>query len=243
MFAALPKRARTALRLLAVAGVVLLPAGCAPPPAAPSEQARPPAFDPAGFSEGRIYEVIPGESRLIITVYRAGPMADMGHNHVISTTDIRGAVYRHDKPERSGVALKVPVKSLEVDNAELRRADPQTFDSEPGEKDIEGTRRNMLGDELLNADQYPHIRIRSVSISGDGPGYEAVLRFTVRDHQYDARLPVQLETTDERIRVSGTAGIRQSDLGLEPFSVMMGSLRVRDEMDIEFEIVAGRRGP
>jgi hypothetical protein len=32
--------------------------------------------------------------------------------------------------------------------------------------------------------------------------------------------------------------LRQSDLGLTPFSVMLGALQVQDEMHIKFKIVA-----
>lgn len=231
--------ARTVFRVFAALGALLLLNGCATPP--PPESMKP-AFDPAQFSGGEVYDVSPGDSQLIIRVYRSGPMAQLGHNHVISTTDLRGAIYRHDDLDRSGLVLTIPVQSLQVDDADLRDDDPETFDTVPTEKDVAGTRRNMLSDKLLDAENYPVLSVRSVSISGSAPTYEASLRFRVKDHHYDARVPLNLQTRGEQIVVQGETTLLQSDLGLEPYSVMMGALQVQDELEIRFHIVANKRG-
>lgn len=220
--------------------ILLLLNGCGAPTTTETKT-QPAAFNPARFTGGRIYDVPAGDSRLIITVYRGGAMARLGHNHVISTSDIRGALYRHPEPNRSGAVLTIPVESLEVDNVELRRRDPETFDSEITEEAIEDTRRNMLGEQLLDAERYPDIRVVSVSIKGSGPDYETTLRFTVRDRHHDLRIPVEVEETGDRLIVTGRTEVLQSELGLEPYSAMMGALRVRDRMDLEFRITARQR--
>ena len=38
--------------------------------------------------------------------------------------------------------------------------------------------------------------------------------------------------------VSGDTSVRQTDLGLKPFSAMLGALQVQDEMRVRFRIVA-----
>jgi hypothetical protein len=47
---------------------------------------------------------------------------------------------------------------------------------------------------------------------------------------------------NSRLIVSGELPIKQSDLGLTPFSAMLGALQVQDEMRVRFRIVA-RQAP
>jgi hypothetical protein len=50
--------------------------------------------------------------------------------------------------------------------------------------------------------------------------------------------PFTLEAAAGQLSVAGTLELRQSTLGLPPFSVMMGALLVRDDMRLRFKIVA-----
>jgi hypothetical protein len=52
------------------------------------------------------------------------------------------------------------------------------------------------------------------------------------------RVPVQLERRDGAIIARGEFPLRQSELGLKPFSIAMGSLVVLDEMRVRFEVTA-----
>jgi hypothetical protein len=53
-------------------------------------------------------------------------------------------------------------------------------------------------------------------------------------------VPVQLDITDKRLSVSGHLLLKQSDFGMTPFSAVGGLLRVADELQVEFELVAVR---
>jgi hypothetical protein len=43
--------------------------------------------------------------------------------------------------------------------------------------------------------------------------------------------------------VSGDTSVRQTELGLKPFSAMLGALQVQDEMRVKFRIVAHEPHP
>jgi hypothetical protein len=49
---------------------------------------------------------------------------------------------------------------------------------------------------------------------------------------------VHYEQHDDQIVVSGDFPLKQTDLGLTPFSALLGALQVVDEMKIRFRIVA-----
>lgn len=226
---------RRCLHSLGAVACLALATACVPvPPAEPA----PPAFDPSGFSGGQVYRIVPDDSRLMLRVYRAGPLARLGHNHIVSTRDIEGAVYRHNRPERSGVVLKLPVRSFVVDDPELRRAAGEGFESTLDPEAVAGTRRNMLGGKLLEADEYPDIHLVSVRLERDGGRYRALMRITVKDRAQDVWIPAAVEQENSRLRIAGSTSISHAQLGLEPFSIMMGAIRVKDEMDIDFELVA-----
>jgi len=51
--------------------------------------------------------------------------------------------------------------------------------------------------------------------------------------------PVRYRLTHEStLEASGEFPLRQSELGLTPFSAMLGALQVQDEMRVSFHIVA-----
>jgi hypothetical protein len=52
------------------------------------------------------------------------------------------------------------------------------------------------------------------------------------------RVPVSLRREPGLLVASGEFALRQSEFGLKPFSVAMGSLVVLDEMRIRFEVTA-----
>jgi polyisoprenoid-binding protein YceI len=227
--------------LLAVFLVGLL-AGCPSPP-----RKAPPVTEAAPFPKpehlGRPYEVAANESLLTIRVYRGGPLAKAGHNHVIASHALRGSLYVPVDPAQSSFEIHMPVIELTVDEPALR-ADEHSDDFPPDVPDSarEGTRHNMLGPALLDGDVYPDIVLRSQSLERAPAGayaqWLAHIQVTVRDKTNTVVVPVHFEQHADVIEVSGAFPLKQSDLGLTPFSALLGALQVVDEMKIRFHIVA-----
>ena len=81
----------------------------------------------------------------------------------------------------------------------------------------------------------------SEKIAGAGNGsLLATTRINVRGQDYRVDIPLQLKRSDDELVASGEFKLQQSALGLTPFSVMMGALRVQDEMTVRFLLVAHR---
>jgi hypothetical protein len=66
---------------------------------------------------------------------------------------------------------------------------------------------------------------------------------TVRGEVRAIMVQVSYSLADRALTASGEARIRQSDLGLTPFSAMLGALQVQDEMRVSFRIVARASRP
>jgi hypothetical protein len=80
--------------------------------------------------------------------------------------------------------------------------------------------------------------VRGANITGTNEALTATLTVSVAGHESTFVAPFTLEAAAGRLSVAGTLELRQSTLGLAPFSVMMGALQVRDDMRLRFKIVA-----
>ncbi len=182
------------------------------------------------------YRISAEQTQVVILVYRAGILARLGHHHVVSTTDIEGTVSLDTREGHASFVVRVPVDTLEVDNAELRQLEDEAFATEPSEADIEGTRENMLGRELLDAAQHPTLTVRGTA---DGTT-SAVVTFEVKTHRTERTVPLQVRVTEESIRITGALELTHEELGLTRFRALGGALRVAEAMDVRFTITALR---
>jgi polyisoprenoid-binding protein YceI len=137
----------------------------------------------------------------------------------------------------------MPVTDLTIDEAVLRaKENSEDFPPDIPDSAKEGTRKNMLSAALLNGEQFPEILLRSERLEpapgGDGSQWTAHVEVTVRDHTSSVVVPVHYESQDDQIVVSGEFPLKQSDLGLTPFSALLGALQVVDEMKVRFRVVA-----
>ncbi|MGH8193308.1 MAG: YceI family protein [Woeseiaceae bacterium] len=186
------------------------------------------------------YRVVAGESELAVLVFRAGALGRFAHNHVISSNGITGTVLVGDTPADSSLDLTLNVDSLEVDDPEARADAGSVFEGTVDEKDIEGTRGNMLSDKLLDADRYKEIRIVSSGISGEFSDMTVDAQITIKGEQHNVELPVNAIVYGDRIVATGRTDISHSELGLSPFTAGFGTLSVAEDMTFRYRIVAVR---
>jgi polyisoprenoid-binding protein YceI len=230
-----------ALTVLFLAGAL---AGCPTrPPPPPAEVHGAPAAQPAAPHVGKPYDVASAQSLLTVLVYRAGALAAAGHNHVIASHTLTGTIYVPDEVRAASFEVRVAVDALTVDEPGLRAQQPGgDFPPDVSESAREGTRRNMLGPALLDAADYPEIVLRSLELApdpGGAPGsVTAHIDTEVRGQHRTIDVPVSYALAGDALTVTGAAPLRQSELGLTPFTALMGALAVQDEMRVSFRIVA-----
>jgi hypothetical protein len=198
-----------------------------------------PARPPAGAAA---YSIDTAQSELRLLVYRAGPMARLGHNHVIVNRAVGGWVDAAARPESASFSLYVPVADFVVDDARARSEEGEDFSAEVPEEAKSGTRRNMLSAAVLDAERFPVITLTSVGITQVPEGnLTATLTIGVAGHESTLAVPFTLETSPDRISAAGSVVLRQSDLGLTPLRVMLGALQVQDDITVRFRFVATPR--
>jgi YceI-like domain len=230
--------------------VALLLAACtAPGPrhATPQNPGESPAAPPL---HGTVYRIDESRSELRILVYRAGPLAHLGHNHVMVNRSIHGVVNLADSVAETQFSMEVPAAAFVVDDAQVRSEEGPDFAAAVPDDAKSGTLHNMLSTSLLDADEFPMITIKSIAIAGAGapgtPRFDlqdaGAVTFTVAisvaGHESRLDVPFTLHRDSEHISAVGSLELRQTALGLTPYSLMLGALQVQDAIKIKFNIVA-----
>jgi hypothetical protein len=190
-----------------------------------------------------VYRVRTDQSEILVRLYRAGSLARMGHNHTVASRDIHGYAIVNGDPEGARFDLYFPVAELIVDDPADRARSGEDFDKPLSDKAVEGTRENMLGADQLNAAEHPFISVAGRVVSPGEPHPEAELTFSVRGETVSRRTAIDLREQGRQLIADGALQLRLTELGIEPYSVLGGALKVRDDMELAFEIHAERVAP
>ena len=217
-----------------------------PPPPPVQVPAVPPA--PIAPHVGRPYDIVAADSLLTVRVYRGGTLGSAGHNHLIASHTLAGTVYVPDDLMKSSIELHLAVAELTVDEAALRAQEGGSdFQGEVPQSARDGTRRNMLGIAVLDGAEYPEIVLRSERLETAGSGAPgsvvAWLDAQVRDQHRTISVPLGYQLAGDTVTLTGETTLRQGELGLTPFTALMGALAVQDEMRVRFRIVARAAHP
>jgi polyisoprenoid-binding protein YceI len=159
----------------------------------------------------------PKQSKITVHAYRAGLLSFAGHDHVIDAPTSEGWI---DEQKRT-VELTIKAATLEV------------LDPEESEKNRIQIRKDMLGPKLLDAERFPTISFRSTSLTQIDRDTASVIGILTL-HGVNKEVKATVKNAVDRF--VGTAKLKQSDYGMTPVSVAGGTIKVKDEVKIEFNI-------
>lgn len=162
---------------------------------------------------------------LRILVFRGGTAARLGHNHVL-----RAAGLRVDWPA-AGPGFSFRLDALDIDPPALRERLGPAFGSAVDDTARAGTRANLL--KALDATAHPEVVVRTLQQLGEGGRRAVEAEITL--HGVARRQWLVVEVDGKRAR--GEVVIRQSDFGIQPFTVLGGLLAVQDALVVQFELL------
>ena len=158
-------------------------------------------------------------SRLTVRVYKTGLFSSFAHDHEVRAP-IQNGVIAEDK---NTVEFSVDARALRV------------LDPGVSEKDRAEIQSTMLGPKVLDSEKFPEIRFRSTSI-GEGGEDKLIVRGDLTLHGQTH--PVKVDVTGREGHYTGSARLSQKDFGITPVSIAGGSIKVKDEVLVEFEVFA-----
>jgi hypothetical protein len=221
---------------IAVAALVLSAAACAarhPRPVTPPLRAQSSLQSLPAAGE---YPIDSAGSEMRLLVYRSGPLSNLGHNHVMVNRAVTGRVQIGAAVSASSFSLRIRADGFVIDDAQSRQEEGGDFPGDIPEDAKAGTRRNMLGGAVLNAAEFPDIIVKSTSLAGTLNELNAEVEISVAGHSSRISVPLTLLGDAHRFIAVGSMELRQSALGLVPYSLMHGALQVQDAMQLKFKI-------
>jgi len=160
------------------------------------------------------------QSTLTVFVYKSGLFSAFADDHIIDAPIASGTI--SDAAPLS-VVIGVRAGDLKVRDPKLsaeKRAEVQT---------------RMLSAEVLDTQKFPMIGFESTAVEPGGADRWTVTgRLTIHGQSRPVTFPV----TRANGRYRGAVTLKQRGFGITPISIGGGTVKVKDEIKIEFDIVA-----
>lgn len=157
------------------------------------------------------------KSAITVRVYKAGLFSALGHNHEIAAPIASGTI---DTTARY-IEIHVHASSLRV------------HDPNVSSKDRNEIQTTMLGRSVLDVERYHEIVFRSTTVESTGRNSWNVRGDLMLHGQTH---PVSAEVSEKDGHYVGTSRFKQTDFGITPVKVAGGTIRVKNEVRIDFDI-------
>jgi polyisoprenoid-binding protein YceI len=171
--------------------------------------------------------VVPGRGHFTIHVGTAGLFGAFAHDHLIEAQKIEGCAAIDAKDlTHSSIKLNFPTAALRV-------IDPKES------ADDRAKVQKTMETEVLNVSEYPRVTFESTAIerAGASDQFRVEGKLTIRGKTQPAVIPVTLTKTSEgTYRAAGTYRFKQSSFGITPIKIGGGTVKVKDELQLNFEI-------
>jgi polyisoprenoid-binding protein YceI len=157
-------------------------------------------------------------SRILVRALKGGLFSAFGHDHEVSAPIVRGQIV---ESEPGRVQLEVDARAMTVLDPQLspeKRAEVQT---------------TMHGPKVLDSERFPVMSFVSARVEPHGSDRWMVLGdLTLRGRTR----PVTVEVQRRNGGYFGSASFKQTEFGIKPISLAGGTIKVKDEVKIEFEV-------
>ncbi|MFB3902588.1 MAG: YceI family protein [Acidobacteriota bacterium] len=175
-------------------------------------------FFSVGSARPESLAIDPVRSVMTIRVFRSGLFSGLAHDHEIEARGVEGQVTTTGNQQ----------VSLRVDARKIKVLDPRL-----SPKDRAEVQETMEGPKVLDIDRFPEIRFQSTSVTQKAPTlWQVAGNLTLHGQSR----PVTVEVAANGSRYTGQVTIRQRDFGIRPVSLFAGTVKVKNEVKIDFDI-------
>ncbi len=179
-----------------------------------------------------LWTLTASDGELLVRTGVAGRAARMGHRLTIAMTRWEATV-----AWASGEPVTAEL-TVDVDSFEVLRG-------EGGVKGLSGPEKAVVKSNALKslgANRYPEIRFNADTIEKSGDGYRLTGKLHIRGQSRKHVIDLRTEDLGDRWRMTVESRVRQTDYGIKPYSLLMGSVRVDDEVTVSFSAVHAKDG-
>jgi polyisoprenoid-binding protein YceI len=169
------------------------------------------------------------ESRIEIHLFKGGFLGALGDNHLITLTHFSGTA---NLSQADGWEA-----DFSGDATSLKVIDPWGNPSE--RKEVEDT---MLGPTQLDVNNFPSIRLRSVSFDPTDQDTAWSLLAEVELHGVARKVQFSLDCHQigDKLQIRGRKMFKLTDFNIQPFSTAFGAVKVKNDFLVTYNIVLER---
>ena len=167
----------------------------------------------------------PGSGHLIVRTLREGLAAKVGHDLTIDVSNWSGDLV-HDPSDPAATTLTVTV---DLDSLSVREGSGGALPlTDRDRTEINATMRRIFGSAASSTAMFVASRVVPSGVGGSIDG-------TLRLNGIERPLRLDLVHGDAH-RYRGTTTVKQSAFGIKPYSGMFGTLKVRDDVQVDFDV-------
>jgi hypothetical protein len=159
------------------------------------------------------------QSKLTVRAFKTGLFSKFAHDHEVSAPIASGTL---DDSNDAKIVLKIDARKLKVLDPEL-----------PTDKRAE-VQQTMHSDKVLDSARFPNIEFTSTQVRSTGQDRWSVIgNLTLHGDTH----PVTAHVEKKDGHYLGSSTFKQRDFGITPISIGGGTVKVKDEVSIEFDVI------
>jgi polyisoprenoid-binding protein YceI len=174
-----------------------------------------------------MWTVDASDGELLLRTGVKGRAARMGHRLTIVMTRWQATV------SWAGAQPLTAELAVETDSFEVLRG-------EGGVKGLSGPEKTLVRSNALkslDAGRFPEIRFTAEAIDKTDGGYRLTGKLHIKEKSREHVIDLRTEDLGDSWRMSAESSVRQSDYGVKPYSLLMGSVQVADDVMVSFTAV------
>jgi polyisoprenoid-binding protein YceI len=173
------------------------------------------------------------KSKFTVRAFAAGLLSAFAHNPTIAIPDFEGEIALNPEAvEQSSLRLVIHAASLndtddisEKDRSEINRA---------------------MHQDVLDTDSFPDIVYECSSVAANKTSegqYWVTLNgeLTLRGITQNQPISARVSLNGDMLRAAGDFSLRQSDYEIKPVSAAAGTIKLKDELKLSFDIAARKQ--
>ena len=166
---------------------------------------------------GQARSIDGAESKLLVHAFKSGLFSGFADNHEVQAPIVDGTIDEG-----------VPRVKFVVDSRRMKVLDPQLSTDKRRQ-----VQERMLGPDVLDSARFPTITFESTKVERVGSGQ---LLVGGRLSLHGVTRSISVTVRNERGRYVGSCTLKQRDFGIMPISIGGGTVKVKNELKIDFDI-------
>jgi polyisoprenoid-binding protein YceI len=176
------------------------------------------------------YQIDKSSSKFTVRAFATGMLSSFGHSPTFAIRNFEGELeFSPDATDQSSLRVRARANSLEVMD-DIKSSDRQEMES-------------TMNKSVLEVEKYPDICFSTTTVAATQLSegrYQAKLdgNLTMHGVTRPVTIPTQVTLMGDMLRAGGEFSLLQTNFRIAPVSVAGGTLKLKDELKLAFDIVA-----